>query len=138
MKLKIYFLLLCLSTVCITSYSQTLFQQSANKSFTKYWRNVPQEKVYLHTDKPYYNAGEKIWFKAYLVNATTHRTTTQSRFVYVELITATDSVVSRLKIRKDSTGFTGHISLNPETLASGKYILRTHIVTGKQIGRAHV
>ena len=126
MKLKIYFLLLCLSTVCITSYSQTLFQQSANKSFTKYWRNVPQEKVYLHTDKPYYNAGEKIWFKAYLVNATTHRTTTQSRFVYVELITATDSVVSRLKIRKDSTGFTGHISLNPETLVSGKYVLRAY------------
>jgi len=26
----------------------------------------PQEKIYLHTDKAYYNAGETIWFKAYL------------------------------------------------------------------------
>jgi hypothetical protein len=27
----------------------------------------PQEKIYLHTDKAYYNAGETIWFKAYLI-----------------------------------------------------------------------
>jgi|GEM_PF-3502841 len=50
------------------------------------WKNIPQEKVYLHTDKPYYSAGEDIWFKTYLVNATTHLPYTKSRFVYVELI----------------------------------------------------
>ena len=24
---------------------------------------IPQEKLYLHLDKPFYGAGEKIWFK---------------------------------------------------------------------------
>ncbi|MDR0961799.1 MAG: Plug domain-containing protein [Mediterranea sp.] len=29
---------------------------------------IPQEKLYLHLDKPYYGAGENIWMKGYLVN----------------------------------------------------------------------
>ncbi|MDR2586421.1 MAG: TonB-dependent receptor, partial [Prevotellaceae bacterium] len=46
----------------------------------------PQEKLHLHIDKSYYLSGEKIWFRAYLVDATTHKPTTDSRFVYIELI----------------------------------------------------
>lgn len=34
---------------------------------------IPKEKLYLHLDKPFYGAGEKIWFKGYLVNAITHQ-----------------------------------------------------------------
>jgi len=29
----------------------------------------PQEKVYLQTDKPYYITGEKIFFRAFLLDA---------------------------------------------------------------------
>ena len=32
----------------------------------------PQEKVYLHHDKSFYSAGDDIWFRAYLVNASSH------------------------------------------------------------------
>ena len=32
-----------------------------------------QEKVYLHTDKPFYLVGDTIWLKGYLVNAQTHK-----------------------------------------------------------------
>ena len=39
---------------------------------------IPKEKLYLHLDKPFYGAGEKIWFKGYLVNATTHQDNSQS------------------------------------------------------------
>jgi len=53
--------------------------------FNKLWMVVPQEKVYLQTDKPYYNAGEDLWFKGYLVNATTHRPNALSRFLPVFL-----------------------------------------------------
>ncbi|RZK80584.1 MAG: hypothetical protein EOO85_00365, partial [Pedobacter sp.] len=32
------------------------------------WSEInPQEKVYLHMDKPYYAIGDTIWFKAYVV-----------------------------------------------------------------------
>ncbi|HKG08794.1 MAG TPA: hypothetical protein VKB19_20150 [Pedobacter sp.] len=26
----------------------------------------PQEKVYLHTDRPWYNVGDTLWFKGYV------------------------------------------------------------------------
>ncbi len=91
--------------------------------FSKIWMHAPQEKVYLQTDKPYYNAGEDLWFKGYLLNATTHATNTPSRYLYVELIDDADSVVSRVKIRKDSLGFSGFIKLNTK-LIPGFYNLR--------------
>lgn len=91
--------------------------------FNKIWATAPQEKVYLQTDKPYYNAGEDLWFKGYLLNATTHQPTTLSRYLYVELTDKADSVIKRVKIRKDSLGFAGNIRLNPG-LSPGYYTLR--------------
>ena len=86
---------------------------------------IPQEKVYLQTDKPYYNAGEDLWFKGYVVNAMTHEPNTLSRYLYVELINRSDSVLSRQKIRKDSLGFDGCLKLNPK-LQPGYYTLRAY------------
>lgn len=114
-------LLLFISSVT----AQITFQNKTLSFFTSMWKNLPQEKVYLHTDKHYYNAGEDIWFKAYVVNASTHFPNTKSKFVYVELINAFDSVVCRVKIKKDSLGFSGSIKLNEET-EPGDYVLRAY------------
>lgn len=115
-----------LSTFCYSANEQTKdLSKTIVSNFSKLWYSAPQEKVYVHTDKPYYSAGEDIWFKAYLVNASTHRQTTKSQFVYVELIDKSDSVISRVKIRKDSLGFYGNIKLSPE-LSPGNYALRAY------------
>ena len=45
---------------------------------------IPKEKLYLHLDKPFYGAGEKIWFKGYLVNAITHQDNAQSNFIITD------------------------------------------------------
>ena len=58
---------------------------------------IPHEKVYLHLDKPFYGAGEKIWFKGYLINAITHQDDSQSNFIITELINRSDSIVERKK-----------------------------------------
>lgn len=105
--------------------AQSTFPNKTLSFFTSIWKNMPQEKVYLHTDKPYYSVGEDIWFKAYVINASTHFSDTKSRFVYVELINAFDSVLYRTKIKKDSLGFSGQIKLNAE-IAAGDYILRAY------------
>lgn len=101
------------------------FAEVITSRFSKQWLNTPQEKVYLQTDKPYYSAGEEIWFKGYLVNATTLEPTAYSQFMYVELINKLDSVFYRVKIKKDSLGFAGHIKLKPE-VPSGYYSLRAY------------
>jgi len=86
----------------------------------------PQEKIYLHTDKPYYITGEKIFFRAFLLDAFSNKQDTLSRYIYVELINPADSVVERLKIRRDSTNlFYGAVPL-PEDLPQGIYKIRAY------------
>lgn len=103
----------------------TDFPTKVQSQFLSFMDNFRQEKLYLQTDKPYYSAGETIWMKGYLVNAATLRPESLSGFIYVELINRNDSVLSRVKIQRDATGFSGHIELDQATLA-GEYNLRAY------------
>ena len=86
----------------------------------------PHEKIYLHTDKPYYITGEKIFFRAFLLNASSNQPITFSRYIYVELINSTDSVVERIKIRPDENKlFYGAIPLSEE-LPPDTYKIRAY------------
>ena len=121
---RVSFLLLVISLSFYTksAYAQVpSFAEKIATRFDKQWINLPQEKVYIQTDKPYYSAGEEIWFKGYLVNATTLMPNALSQFIYVELISKADTVLSRVKIKRDSLGFEGHIKLNAEMQAGYYY-----------------
>ena len=86
----------------------------------------PQEKIHLHTDRTMYVPGEKIWFKSYVVDATTHLSPTYSQYVYVELISSSDSLVHRVMVSDDGNGmFYGHIFLS-ELIPEGDYTLRAY------------
>jgi len=99
---------------------------SAVSNITKQLLIFPQEKIYLQTDKPYYISGEKIFFRAFLLDAVSNKQAALSRYVYVELIDPVDSVVQRVKIRRDSSYlFYGAIPLSEE-LAQGMYKLRSY------------
>ena len=85
----------------------------------------PQEKLYLHTDKPYYISGERIWFRAYLIEAVNHIPTTASRYVYVELFNPLDSMLLRVKVREAEGTYHGYLPI-PEDVAEGDYTLRAY------------
>lgn len=86
----------------------------------------PQEKIYVQTDKAGYLSGERIWFRAHIVDALTHQQVFISRYIYVELIGPLNDLVKRVKIRPDSTGiYSGYIDLG-EDLAQGAYTLRAY------------
>ena len=93
--------------------------------FQKQLEVFPQEKIYVHTDKPYYISGEKIWFRAYLANAMSHEPVSINRNVYVELINPLDSVIDRVKIRQEEGAFYGYLSI-PEDTPEGNYTLRAY------------
>lgn len=120
--LQILFLSLSFSSLA----NPTDFSEIIASRFSKIWYLAPQEKIYLHTDKPYvYSAGDDIWFRAHLVNAATFRPNTLSNFVYVELIDRSDSVITRVKIKKQEANLSGKITLSPE-MVSGEYVLRAY------------
>lgn len=118
------FFLISLSLTTFTFQAST-YSELIAKRFALQESNTLQEKAYLQTDKPYYSAGEDIWFKGYVINAATHIPKTLSQFLYVELINKANKVIYRVKIKKDSHGFAGYLKLAPEIVA-GNYQLRAY------------
>lgn len=93
----------------------------------------PQEKVYLQTDKPHYVAGEKVWFRAYLLNAITHTFSNQSRYVYVELVNREDSVLQRVKIARRDSVFQGYLPLSL-SIKPDDYMIRAYSYAMQNLG----
>ncbi len=91
----------------------------------RHFMSSPQEKLYLHLDKPYYAAGENIFFKAYLTDAIQHTSQVYSNFINVELIDECEKVIARKKIRRDENGFQGSLELAPE-ITPGEYDIRAY------------
>ena len=92
----------------------------------------PQEKVYLHTDKPYYASGERIWFRAHVVDAASLRSRTKVNCVFVDLFDVRDSVVSRVKSGLINGAFSGYIPI-PDDVPEGDYTLRAYTNTMRNL-----
>ena len=101
------------------------------------WINLhPQEKVYLQLDKPYYAAGDEIWFKAYLVINADHQLSALSGVLNVDLIDDKDSVKQSLKLPLVSGLTWGNITL-PDTLREGNYRIRAYTNWMRNAGSAY-
>jgi len=85
----------------------------------------PQEKIYLHMDKPYYGLGDTIWFKGYVVTGGTHQLSAISGSVYVDLINEQDSLIKSLKLPASGGMVMGDFTLTDE-LKQGNYRLRAY------------
>ena len=118
-------LFIFLAVFSVSLFGQRTVPDSLAFLFRRQLDIFPQEKVYLHTDKPYYLSGEKIWFRAYLADAVTHVPVPVSRYVYVELINPLDSVVTRVKIRPEEDAYYGHLPV-PDDIPEGNYTLRAY------------
>ncbi|MDP4276439.1 MAG: hypothetical protein Q8914_02295 [Bacteroidota bacterium] len=99
-------------------------------------KKFPEEKVYLHIDKPYYAAGERIWFRAHLVHAAIHVPFLLSRFVYVELLNAENDIVIRKKLKPIDGMYYGQMELAAE-IPEGWYSLRAYTNYMRNIDEAY-
>ncbi|TAH21182.1 MAG: hypothetical protein EAZ08_04060 [Cytophagales bacterium] len=117
-------------TSCSLLFSFQIFEKQIidiGKIITQladFYQKYPTEKVYLHLDKPYYAAGEKVWFKAYLQNEKSD-TIDMSKILYVELISPYQYVSQHLQLYVNSLATFGDITL-PDTLSEGVYRLRAY------------
>ncbi|MGV3539721.1 MAG: TonB-dependent receptor plug domain-containing protein [Rufibacter sp.] len=129
-KPRFFYLFLALGTLVLSSFIPRLWQEGSAlekllAKLTAYTNNYPQEKVYLHLDKPYYAAGEDIWFSAYLVNAAQHTPSPLSKVLYVELINPQDSVYRRVVVDVENGFSHGDFALE-DTIPAGQYKLRAY------------
>ena len=102
-------LVLCFHPVCVSAEDFDMQDSNESASITndlmRFAGNIhqfnsifPQEKVYLQFDNTSYYAGETIWFKAFVVNASTLRRA-QSKVLYVDLISPTGVLLKQQKLK---------------------------------------
>ena len=84
-----------------------------------------REKVFLHLDKSYYNAGEDIWFKVYLLNAASHQWDAIRNVVYVDIVGPDDKIIDFKIIRIEDGVGNGDFAL-PSNLYGGGYTVRAY------------
>jgi len=124
-KLNIY--LTCL--ICLLSFSAFTVDDdpfaALLKKLEEFTKKYPQEKIHIHLDKPYYGIGDKIWLKAYVIDAKTSAPTSISNILYVELVNERDSVTKQIKLPMQSGITWGDFNLS-DSLAEGNYRIRAY------------
>ena len=106
-------------------FAQSLSPQTIGTRFEDYNRKNLREKIYVHTDKELYLAGEIIWFKVYNTDQSTNRPLELSKVAYVEIIDKNQKPVLQAKIALDRGSGSGSLNL-PVELLSGNYQLRAY------------
>ncbi|RZK73728.1 MAG: carboxypeptidase regulatory-like domain-containing protein [Pedobacter sp.] len=88
------------------------------------YRSV-KEKIYLHTDKPYYNLRDTIWFKAYLTINDRPIPSDARGICYVDLITDRNVIDTTLKLTTKGGLTSGYLALGNMRI-EGIYRLRAY------------
>ena len=101
------------------------FIKNFTSALNDYNNYNPMEKVFLHTDRDLFSAGEPIWFSAYAVIGPYHELTAASRVLHVDLIAPNNKIVLSQTHELVNGRSSGSIEL-PKNLYSGNYQLRAY------------
>ena len=117
----------CCSALLIglTGFSQAAGIDAVKEKFNQYQLNVLQEKIFVHTDKTFYLAGEIIWCKIYCVDESFNRPAGISKLAYVEIVGEDQRAVMQAKIAMADGAGNGSLII-PSSIVSGNYKLRSY------------
>ena len=98
-----------------------VYNASAQTVTTDVAGNYSAEKIYIHYDKPYYAAGETIWFKAYLYN--NRLPSVSNHTFYLHVLDTKGKIIDAKKYPVNAATVKGSINI-PDTLEEGYYTIR--------------
>ncbi|BAU52596.1 carboxypeptidase-like regulatory domain-containing protein [Mucilaginibacter gotjawali] len=111
---------------CSFAYGQNISpSQTITARLTAFSVGQPAEKAYLQLDKPYYAAGDTIYFKAYVTAGEQHMLSSLSGVLHVDLIGTKDKISQSIKLQLDSGIAWGDFAL-PDSLPAGNYRIRAY------------
>ena len=103
-----------------------------------YYQELPQENIYVHTDKPYYTEGDTIRFRAYLLDAATHRPVSRSKRIYVELHDrTTDTMTECHTVTCDTTGVFADMIVLPKSQHEAQYTMVAYTLWMRNFSPSH-
>ncbi|MBK1440582.1 TonB-dependent receptor plug domain-containing protein [Parapedobacter sp. ISTM3] len=106
-------------------YPQDTVLNEVLETLSNYAEAYPQEKVYLHLDKPYYTVGDDIWFKGYVTIGAYNNLSGLSKILYVDLISPGDKVVQSIRLPLIAGVTMGDFRL-ADSLTEGNYRIRAY------------
>lgn len=127
--------LLALAIVLITTaawfYPATAYQLAMENEFIKsakqhlkdYNAAVPEDRVYVSMDKPFYGSGETIWLSAFVRNGSTLKASNKSEIVHIDLINPKGSTEQSIAVIAKNGVAAGDFSLG-ENAVGGLYKIR--------------
>ena len=124
---------------CITallwamSVNGQMSTEKLGERFLRYSEKALQEKLYMHVDKGFYLAGDIIWFKIYVTDASLHQPLSISKVAYVEVLNEINQSVLQAKISLQQGSGNGSLQL-PVSINSGNYTIRGYTNWMKNAG----
>ncbi|SEM86976.1 TonB-dependent Receptor Plug Domain [bacterium A37T11] len=117
--------ILCFGGICYGQSGVDKGLPQVLQKLEKYQNDYPQEKVYLHLDKPYYAVGDTIWFKGYVTVGQLNFLSGLSKILNVDLIGPDNTIVRSLRLPVVSGLTMGDIKL-ADSLSEGNYRIRAY------------
>ena len=133
-----YIFLTCLLSMILSknAFCQNEVVTEIKAKLQSYNQRVPSERIYVHTDKDFYTAGDIIWFKVYQLDTSLNQTKVFSKVAYVELLDNHNVSTVKAKVELDEKGGSGSLEL-PLSLNSGYYMLVVYTNWMKNFGVEH-
>jgi hypothetical protein len=129
MRLKISVLVALFAAIALLSAKQEEVIQFSAKtlgvSFKMWNDSIPEDRIYVQCDKPFYNPGETIWFSVFIRDAATFKASTKSDIVYAELINPKGSVEKVLTLIAKKGIASGDFTI-ADDLPGGLYTLKAY------------
>lgn len=119
-----FILFIFISSAALAQGTSPAMQNIVSKLKT-FATNYVIEKAYLHFDKPYYSAGDEMYFKAYVTLGDSHAPSKASGILHVDLINPGNVIIRNIILQLDNGVAAGSFSL-PDTLQGGAYRVRAY------------
>ena len=96
--------------------------QQINAKFKAFAETQNPDKVYLHTDRTFYVAGDTIWYKAYLMDAYIWKPREAQEVINVSIFNAAQKEIAKQKVLAKGGHAVAQLIL-PDSLPSGNFTM---------------
>ncbi|MCW3078062.1 MAG: large extracellular alpha-helical protein [Bacteroidetes bacterium] len=101
------------------------FIRSIKEKLTEHNQKLPEDRLYLQLDKPFYEPGDDVWFAAYIRDGLSLKSSTKSDVIHIELINPKGTVEKKISIVAKNGKAAGDFSIDKEALG-GLYKIRAY------------
>ncbi len=113
------------------------FIRTIKSKLSAYQQKLPEDRVYVQFDKPFYEPGDNIWFTTYVRDGQTMKASNKSDIVHVEFLNPKGTIEKSINIIAKNGVAAGDFILDAEALG-GMYKVRAYTNWMKNEGADNV